>query len=500
MSQFDEGWRSARSRARLQGPRTTPGHAARAPAARPAVPQFHATPMAVPSETAPAAAPRGLWATVRALVGSTSWSLMLVGFIAYIFIVTTYRIPGGNVAMAVALVGLLFKREPLRVPPTLLWLAAFFIWGALGYMTTQHPDVVADRLIALGKLWLVALVAANALRTRGQIRFYMVFFLGCFALFPLRGALVNYFVAGYTTFGRALWNYIYSNPNDLAALAMLQLSMAAALFMTEPKGWIKRAAMLGMFLLPLLILLTQSRSAFLATAVVTVAAVLSHRRRGRAMLVAGAAALLLVAVSPGGVWKRVKGLTNVTSVETQESAVDEEGSAFQRFQILKVARRMIADHPINGVGLGAYPLEHQAYVRGGGFHQTARGKRDTHNTYLNVAAETGLPGLALFLAALGSALIPAERARRLAKHRLPWAATQLYYLELGLVAFLLGGIFGSYAHLSFTYLHLVLLAVITAATRRELQTLAVPPAAAAAARTRRGAAAGARGALPAPAR
>jgi O-antigen ligase len=435
---------------------------------------------------------------VRALFGSVRWSLLLMAFFVYLFIVTTYRIPGGNVAMAVALVALVFQRQSLRVPPTLLWLGAFAVWAGLGYFSTQHPDVVGEQLVNLGKLWLIALVASNAIRTRNQIRFFMVFFLGCFALFPMRGALVNYFIAHYTTFGRALWNYIYSNPNDLAALCLLQLSMAAALFMTEPRGWIKRAATLGMLLLPLLVLLTQSRGAFLAMAAVAVVAVLANKRRGRAILVAGAAVLLLVVVSPGGVWKRVQGLSNMGDIQSQETALDQEGSAFQRFQILKVARKIIVDHPITGVGLGAYPLEHQAYVRGGGFHQTARGKRDTHNTFMNVAAETGIPGLVLFLTAIASAMIPAERARRLARHRLPWAATQIFFLELGMAAFLFAGIFGSYAHLSFTYLHLVLLAAITAATREELRALAAP---AAAARARRGpAAGGTRGALPAPAR
>src|SRR5206468_8596566 len=103
-------------------------------------------------------------------------------------------------------------------------------------------------------------------RTRPQLRFFCVFWLGCFALYPLRGAFFNYFLYQSKLFGRAIWNYIYSNPNDLAALAILQLAMVAALLSLERRGWAKWAGQVGVVLVPLLILMTQSRGAFIALA------------------------------------------------------------------------------------------------------------------------------------------------------------------------------------------------------------------------------------------
>ena len=69
-----------------------------------------------------------------------------------------------------------------------------------------------------------------------QIRFFLAFWLACFAFYPVRGALFNYYLYHENLFGRAIWNYIFSNPNDLAAFCILQLSMALGLYAIEEQG------------------------------------------------------------------------------------------------------------------------------------------------------------------------------------------------------------------------------------------------------------------------
>ena len=96
----------------------------------------------------------------------------------------------------------------------------------------------------------------------------------------------------------------------------------------------------------------------------------------------------------------------------------------------------------------------------------ALGFRDTHSTYLNVAAETGIPGLFLFLSTILAVAVPSERNRRLARGT-P-RASQLLALELGLLGFMLAGIFGSFAKLSFLYMQLAIMWSVTDITKREL--------------------------------
>jgi O-antigen ligase len=387
------------------------------------------------------------------------WTFVFVAFLCYMFAVTTFKLPIGEASMIAGLLGLALQRERMRFPAVLGWSAVFLGWCVLGYFRSPFPTVVWANVILFAKLCLIMLVAANALRSPGQVRFFMIFFLACYALFPVRGAIFNYF-ANYTLFGRALWNYTYDNPNDLAALTLLLLSIAAALLATERTPWIRWCAKAGLAVLPLLILMTQSRGGFVALCVFAAVAVFTHhhRRRLQTAVIVAALGLAVVAVAPSGVWTRVRGLAQVTG---DLDKVDPEGSAKSRYEIWGVATQIIGDYPWTGVGWGAYPLAHEPYAALSHVDPSARGARDTHSTYLNVLAETGYLGLLLFLGILWSVVHLAERARRLCRLVRPQLALQLMYLELGLLAFLVAGVFGSFAKLSFLYIQLVLLWAVT---------------------------------------
>jgi O-antigen ligase len=396
------------------------------------------------------------------------WSPIYVAFLWYMAAITTYHLPGAGVAIAAALVALFLEREPLRFPALLGWLGAFIAWAAVGYPLARFPEQVQESLTQLAKVWLIVLVAANALRTHQQIRFFVIFFVACFALYPLRGAAVNYYFAGHTLFGRAVWDFIYANPNSLAAIALLQLSMVVGLLATERnKSWVWLVALAGVVLLPFLILMTQSRGGFTALSVFAILLLAYRRRRPLVLLAAAGLAISLALIAPIGVWTRVSGLSKATRTANLQE-VDPEGSAKQRFEIWKVAAKMIGDQPMLGVGVGAYPLAHVSYALDEEFDPTARGTRDTHSTVLKVFAETGAPGLLLFLGLLLTTVWKAERIRRACRARLPRPSTQLLYLEFGLAAFLVEGIFASLAHVSFLYIHLALIWAVAEACRHDL--------------------------------
>ena len=71
------------------------------------------------------------------------------------------------------------------------------------------------------------------------------------------------------------------------------------------------------------------------------------------------------------------------------------GAAEVRFPLMSVAMEMIKDRPIGGVGLNLYTREMIPYDRTSYFI-AYRYNHPVHNTFLMVAAETGLPSLLLF--------------------------------------------------------------------------------------------------------
>lgn len=418
----------------------------------------------------------GLFAPPPARHAGIKWSPLLIGFLAYVGVIVTYKFPIGDLMMAVALLGLLVQRDRIRVPTYLVLFALFVAWSAVGFLLSNYPQIVWDHLIDSVKVFLVALVAANAIRTRPQLRVFVIFFLGCYALFPVRGALFNYFISHYTLVGRAIWNYIYQNPNDLAALTLLQFSMAVGLTATEKPGWVRWAARAGIVVLPLLILLTQSRGAFIALAAM-IAMMIAVQRGRRVRLVASILVVgaIVGSMIPSSAWQRFHGLTRATSTSNL-SQVDSEGSAKDRYAVWTVAFRIIASQPVFGVGVGAYPLAHNDYtIASTDLTAGARGYRDTHSTYFNLAAEVGIPGLLLFLSMIGTTLLHAARARRACAAVLPRAAAQLLYLELGLFGYLVAGVFGSFAKLPFLYLHITLIWASAEECMHAAQSLTSPP-------------------------
>ena len=430
-----------------------------------------AAPAAPPAGTGGVAAPRGVRVLVEQFVErlpwrGVKWSMTYVGFLGYLFAITTYRLPIGNVSMVIGLVGLLMQPERVRVPGILKGLAAFLLWCVIGYAVTDYPQAVSDRLQIVGKMWFVALVAANALRTRPQIRFALFFWLGCFALYPVRGSIFNYYLYHETVVGRATWNYIFSNPNDVAAYCVLMLSLALGLLSLERKGPVRLATIMGLAVVPFLVLLTKSRGGFLGMAVFVLFALMAQRKRGKAFVIVGLVGALVVGLAPSGVLDRVRGLKQVDSGNLQE--VDEEGSAFQRYEIWKVAGTIIREHPVTGVGLGAYPSVHRVVSQRSQFNRTARGPRDTHSTYLNVTAETGFVGAAILFGSYFFALLGINSIRRRAKKLLPATSQMLFVYLAGIIGFFVSATFGSMAHVSFLILHVIFMWSIAEILRQEL--------------------------------
>lgn len=379
------------------------------------------------------------------------WTPGFVGLLLYVFVIVTYRVPLATPAIGLALIGVVLSGSRIRVPAFLIAFGAFIVWGFIGYTQSAYPAAAWERLVLLSKLWVIAFAAVNTLRTRAQVRFFLVFFLVCFATHPARGAIFNYFY-GYTVFGRAVWNHVFRNPNDLAGLTLLPLALAIAL-LKDPNTWVRRGAVASVVVLSTLILMTQSRGGFLALALLALLVWQTQRRKLRALVgvvVVGAAAATL---APAGVWDRVSALTR--------EGTEADSSSRQRWEIWQVAREIGARNPVFGVGVGAYSRAHQHYTAMHPEYALAAGSRDAHSTYISLLAETGWPGLAIFLLMVGIPLKQAWSARRRLAHA-PAEAAAVTAVAVALVGFLAAGIFATYPHLAFLYLHMALLTVLCA--------------------------------------
>jgi O-antigen ligase len=376
---------------------------------------------------------------------SFRWSLSLFGLCVFTFSIVTYFIKAGEIGAAIGIAGLVFQLRTLRAPLPIWLYTAFILWAFVAAYQSPYQSIALENVVEHLKLLAIVLVAVNALRTQGQLRFFLLFFLGCFLLFPVRGTIIG----GETMYGRVVWNYIYHNPNDLATLSMITLGVALGFaFSRQSPGIVRLGAALGAVLLLAVMLLTQSRGAFIGL-IAGIGPALFWRslaRPARVLTVLAVLAVIIGPLVPPAAWERLLNMEKLTSTSTIAEA-DPEGSAAERFEIQKVGLQIFLANPTFGIGLGAYPHENARYA-------PEIGMKDTHNTYLRLLAEVGLPGCILWCALVWSVLRFAYRRRRSSDDDL---ATQQAWLERALWGYLVAGIFGSYSKLTLPYLMLAVL-------------------------------------------
>lgn len=440
MRTISRGWRSSR------------GYAAPAAVAAPVA---VAPPVSrLTSEPVVSAAPNAFvwpWQNVK-------WNLAFVGFCVYSVVVITYIVPLGQAAMIVALFGLILGRERIRFPVPLVCFICYYLYAAAMAPNSDWFPIVKDELMNIGRIGLIFLVAMNVLTERSRLRFYVFLTLAAYALYPVRGAVFNQFIYHAAVVGRIAWNGMFANPNDLAALLLFPLGLAAGYLYTERQKYFRYAAMAGIGLISLIIFMTQSRGGIVSLAFFGVWTLARQKRRARMLPAILGVAVIVVIFAPSDVWSRMKKIGSATSSGELRDA-DDQGSAEQRFEIWKVAGAIARDYPITGVGLGSYSYMHWRYMMKNqeGFKMTARGKRDAHSSYLTALVETGIPGLIFWLAIFVTTLRTSQRARKIIKRDDPDAERQLFFAQLGMLAFAVAAIFGSWNHTPYTYINVAIL-------------------------------------------
>jgi O-antigen ligase len=384
-------------------------------------------------------------------------TLSLLCLAVYLFVVHSGRLPIGQEALIAGVVFAVTLPGGVVVPRPLWYMGALAVWALITAPLSPFSAEAFAAAYEFTKICVIAFLTANAVRTRAQLRLLIVIWLALYALFPVRGTLLN-FLAGISTFGRYHWNFIFKNPNDLAALSLLPIALCVGLLQVERVFWLRVSAIVGVGMIALVTAVTQSRGGLLALGTFAVLTVLRQRRKGRTMVVVGAAALLVVLAAPEQAWQRLSGLSALADGGERVAQVDTEGSALQRYNIWKVARHIYAEFPVTGVGFGTYELAHGVYSRRvRNLEGNPYGNRDAHSTYLRLLAEVGVPGVALFLAVFVSTWRAARRALPTIRDRYPGMDGVLTAMVAGQVAYLQAGIFGSFAHLPFVYIFTMLL-------------------------------------------
>lgn len=230
----------------------------------------------------------------------------------------------------------------------------------------------------------------------------------------------------------------YSNPNDMAFAIVLSLPFCLAFLLTAKGAFRKALWGFGMMCMAAALVLTASRAGFIDLLVAGTVCLWHFGIRGRRLYLIGGTAfvgVVLLLTAGRNLMKRFAAISGDT-INSQMEATARESYEERKFLMFK-AIEAIEHYPILGVGPGDFVVYSGKW-------------KDVHASYLQIAADGGIPVLILYLLcfARGFAnLRTLRKARDLPSEAKLFAAA----LTSSLVGFAIGACFAPEAYQFFPY-------------------------------------------------
>ncbi len=313
------------------------------------------------------------------------------------------------------------------------------------------------------------IAAIRGVRDLASIVWGYVF--GCAAL-----AWLSLFVFGLTqTYGQSIYrlNDLYSfDANDVGCIMLIGLALTMLMFQAS-KGRGRLIAAVVLVAIGATIAKTGSRGAFVGMVfvggyLVVALKTISAAKRIAFVVVVGAA---LVIAAPPGYWEQMKTLVHPTqdynwSDINGRRAVAERGLGY------------MLRHPMTGVGIANFQLAEGTISDKARYRPAGAGIMwaAAHNSYVQIGAELGIPGLALWLVLIFGGTWSMIRLRaRLPRHWVRGDPEERFlylmtlYIPVALLGFAVTSFFVSFAYLDPIYIIAALMAGLYVSVNAKLK-------------------------------
>ena len=308
-------------------------------------------------------------------------------------ILVGYKIPA--VVCSVAIVVMLFngglKLLRSRVGVAFLLLVAWMCVSA-PFSTWKAATLMYVLWYAQFFLPLMLLVAIACVTPRDVLK--LSFVLALSLLFHL---LINGSDA-VETGGRYALNGTFGNPDDVALLAGFAIPFVA-LVCGRLRNPVASYGLLSIGCGYLLWLIGKTATRAAIPALLVMLALYLVRSKGVQKLAilafACGGALFVILILPANTMARLSTVVDAFSPQSHFDGSEAEASALDRHELMRDAIKATLEHPIVGVGASMfiqYRFDHM--MSGNGAHKRYE---PSHNTYLQIASEIGIPGVICYL-------------------------------------------------------------------------------------------------------
>jgi putative inorganic carbon (HCO3(-)) transporter len=292
------------------------------------------------------------------------------------------------------------RREPLARTTQNMLIGLFILASLLSIFVALSPSRTLERIPKLFRVLALYYFAINLIRSEKDFRIALwLFVIGGFA-----STLYGFFDPAQIN-GR--FEGALGQPNGYALTMTPRIPIALALLSIE-KNFLKKLFLIGMGVTIIYgIILSASRGGLLSLGLALILFAIMQKRRAVWLGLISLIIIVGILVMPPDVKVRV-GLSETPASSNLENSTD------RRLTYQIYGLELFREYPMLGIGLDGFA---EAYAQSDyRFLIRTETLRVAHNTYLEIAAGTGLIGLIPFLGILGFAISLAWKYSRLKYH------------------------------------------------------------------------------------
>lgn len=320
------------------------------------------------------------------------------------------------------------RHFPITFPPQLIWGGLFIAWM---FFTNPSAALIPTSgrnwMFTFVQLWILAFLSSQLMDEPRKHKVLMWIY--SIAALVSAGFAIQSGSIGETVAESIRSSGLAGGQNEAGRYFVVALVFISYLRSTTKSKIVSTVLLICMGLTVLGVFMTVSRTALLLllTAVGLLIILQANKRNNLQLTIAIILILIIVFVFADNILSIMR--TILPSIQQGEDTMG------IRYNLWTAGWHMWLDHPLQGVGIGQFPINLPYY--GQGLLSSQYLKLGAHNMYVQLLAETGMVGLFLFLGLVGSVIRNLWKATRSQDSNLASLA-KIWLIVL--ILMLLGGI------------------------------------------------------------
>jgi len=352
-------------------------------------------------------------------------------------------------AMIIALAtftGLLFSKEPKRIPWTreTVLLLIFVLWMGTTTYFALYPELAWENFVKVFKVLLMTFVTLMVITNRERLNGLIWVICISLGFYGIKGGIFTISKGGVHRVQGPDGTFFGGN-NEMALVLAMIIPLLAYLRLQEKRRWLQLGLGAAMMLSAIACIGSQSRGGMLGLAAMGVFLWLKSRNKFMTALMIGSSVLIIGSIMPQAWYDR---MNTIKTYEQDQSSLGRINAWWTAFHVAKSR--------VTGGGFDMFrPATFERYA------PEPDRVHDVHSIYFEVMGEQGFIGFAMFMTLGLMTWMRCNQVMRLCKRdpERKWAADLAAMIQVSLIGYATAGAFLGLAYFDLFY-HLIAITVM----------------------------------------